>query len=662
MHMMSKLGSIFILCLLSLSISCGDPKSPTSESIPDEPIEEMLPEYDWSSCIQWVHDATGESLSTYPDDQFTVPSSSTQTGLLLNLKERAWLEGSSAFVKKLAQDISSLDGWGINAGLVLQFDQSGLDDLNSILAPSPLQDSFAESKYKATLYMEDPSQADPPYFPAEVPVEIRFFNEGKGLIFEPLKALKSATRYGLVIPAIPPSEEQEYCLAPSSIVSELLNDAERPDLAERRQNLLNLADVKAEEVAAFTVFTTQSALDQSIAIAQVIRKQDYAWNDDVECEQEGDYYHCTRSFNALSFQDESGVITDEMPKDEYAIKVHFWRPRNRADEIPALLFGHGIGGDVDNVYVLNKIVEDLPIVRIAIDAVSHGEHPTAKDGAPFQLVLDFFALDIGTQTLKSLQARDNFRQSTYDKLQLIELLHQDPDLNQDGRADIRLDKLGYYGLSLGGIMGVELLSLEPRIDLGLLTVPGARLVSVLTDGSVIGDFKAAIYALVGGKEIFDGMTPLAQVLLDAADPGTYAPYLLSPQRTWTTQEEMVKAPHLLMQMSMNDEVVPNSANATLARAINLPHLKTIASPIPMLAQVEGPLNLNHNEESTVALFQFDRVTKGRDQNLEPSTHMNVPNGREGRYQSRIFLKTWLEDDSPVIVDPYAVFNVPNLEN
>ena len=139
-------------------------------------------------------------------------------------------------------------------------------------------------------------------------------------------------------------------------------------------------------------------------------------------------------------------------------------------------------------------------------------------------MLDFFALDIGTRTLKSLTARDNFRQSTYDKLQLIELLHQDRDLNQDGRADIRLDKLGYYGLSLGGIMGVELMSLEARLDLGLLAVPGARLVSVLTDGSVIGDFKSAIYTLVGGKEIFDGLTPMAQVLLDAADPGTYAPY------------------------------------------------------------------------------------------------------------------------------------------
>ena len=652
-----------LVCILSICFACDDSKELTASELSPEPPKpmEMTPEYDWSSCIQWVHDVSGESLSTYPDDQFTRATNDSKTGIILNLKERSWLEGSSAFVKKLAQDISSLDGWGINAGLVFQFDQSGLNELQTFIAPSPLKEGFQEQNYKALLYMEDPSQAEEPHFPAEVPVELRFFNEGKGLIFEPLRALKSSTRYGLVIPAIPPSDSTEYCLAPSSIVTELLTDSERPELAERRQALLNLAELSHEQVAAFTVFTTQSALDESIAIAQVIRKQTYHWNDDLDCDREGDYNHCTRSFNALSFQNESRIIVGETPQEEYTIKVHFWRPRNRADQIPALLFGHGIGGDFSNAYRLDDIVEGLPIVRIAIDAVAHGEHPTAIEGASFQRVLDFFALDIASRTLKSLQARDNFRQSTYDKLQLIELLHQDPDLNQDQRADIRLDKLGYYGLSLGGIMGVELLSLEPRIDLGLLAVPGARLVSVLTDGSVIGDFKAAIYTLVGGKEVFDGLTPMAQILLDAADPGTYAPYLLGAQRTWTTQKETVKAPHLLMQMSMNDEVVPNSANATLARAINLPHLQSIISPIPMLEQVEGPLHLNHNEESTAALFQFDRVTRGRDQNLLPSDHMNVPNSREGRYQSQVFLRTWITDDNPTIIDPYAEFNIPSLD-
>ena len=68
--------------------------------------------------------------------------------------------------------------------------------------------------------------------------------------------------------------------------------------------------------------------------------------------------------------------------------------------------------------------------------------------AAFQVVFDFFALDI-SMTLQALRARDNFRQSTYDKLQLIELLFQDPDMNNDGRADLNLDKLGYYRLSLG---------------------------------------------------------------------------------------------------------------------------------------------------------------------------------------------------------------------
>lgn len=659
MQFFTKLIALLYFCVLGYA--CDESSSLTSETEPSPEPVQMIPEYDWSSCIQWVHDSSGESLSTYPDDQFTRSSPNSLTGLILDLKERPWLEGSSAFVKKLAQDISSLDGWGINAGLVFQFNQSGLSELKDLIAPSPLQDSFEEQDYKAMLYMEDPSQAEPPQFPDKVPVELRFFNEGKGLILEPLRALKSSTRYGLLIPAIPPNESRDYCLAPSSNVEQLLNDSARPELAERRQNLIDLAGLPAEQIAALTVFTTQSALEQSIAIAQVIRKQSYSWNDDLDCAQEGDYHHCTRSFTALHFQDDSGIIIDENAQGEYEIKVHFWRPRNRIDEIPALIFGHGIGGDVDNAYRLDEIVEGLPIVRIAVDAVAHGEHPTAKEGAPFQTVLDFFALDIGTRTLRSLTARDNFRQSTYDKLQLIELLHQDPDLNQDGRADIRLDKLGYYGLSLGGIMGVELMSLEARLDLGLLAVAGARLVSVLTDGSVIGDFKSAIYTLVGGKEIFDGLTPMAQVLLDAADPGTYAPYLLGSQRPWTTQVNAVKTPHLLMQMSMNDEVVPNSANATLARAINLPHLKSISSPISMLEQVDGPLSLNHNDESTSALFQFDRVTKGRAQVLEPSDHMNVPNGREGRYQSRVFLRTWIEDDIPLIVDPYAVFNIPSLE-
>lgn len=639
--------------IMIMLTACDDGRSPHAindlmeiEPYVDEGVETEIVEVDWSKCAHWVHDPSGNQLSTYPDDTFTIDDENSKTGLSLDLADRPWTEASSNFVKRLTKDISVLDGWGINAGIVLQFEDL---DLSSLIP--------AIESGKAMLYLEDPSLEELPYYPAQVPVEARMFNQNKSLILEPLRPLKPATRYGLVFRVIPPMSDQVVCVAPSPIAQALLEESSV--LAERRRSLLERLQIKVSEVAAISVFTTQSAPDVSVEIANQIRSQNYSWNDDLDCSQDGAYHHCTRSFNALRFQDDEGVVRDREPKSEYAIKVHMWRPRNRADETAALLFGHGIGGDVDNVYILDRITEQLPITKIAIDAVSHGEHPTATATSSFQRVINFFALDIATQTLQALRARDNFRQSTYDKLQLVELLHQDPDINQDGRADLDLDKLGYYGLSLGGIMGVELLSLEPRFTLAILAVPGARLVSVLTDGSVIGDFKSAIYALVGGKEIFDGLTPLAQVLLDAADPGTYAPYVLGAplSRLEASRERPL---HLLMQMAMNDEVVPNSANAALARALALPHLTPVAAEIPLLERVEGPLTRNLGE-STSALMQFDRVTTGPLE-LTLSSHMNIPDGREGRYQSRLFLSSWLNSDAeaPLIINPYEYYNIPPL--
>jgi hypothetical protein len=210
-------------------------------------------------------------------------------------------------------------------------------------------------------------------------------------------------------------------------------------------------------------------------------------------------------------------------------------------------------------------------------------------------------------------------------------------------------------------MGLELLTLDHRFELAVLAVSGARLVSVLTDGGVIGEFKPAIYALVGGEEIFNGITPLAQVLLDSADPGTFAPFLFSELRhelIGEISDDELTPPHLLMQVAMNDEIVPNSANFALARALNLAHIESRIEPIPLLQGLEAPVRANHNGR-TAGVFQFDRVTVGPSR-LAPSDHMNVPTGREGRYQARKFLESWLSEDVPVIVNPYSIFRVPPL--
>ena len=133
------------------------------------------------------------------------------------------------------------------------------------------------------LYMENPEEANPPYFPKEVAVELRFFESGRGLIFEPLRPLKPSTRYGLILKAIPPQEDREGCIAPSDLLSSLLDIEQSPRLASRRIALLERAEIKPTEVAAMTVFTTQSATEIARKIAQNIREQSYAWRDDLVC-------------------------------------------------------------------------------------------------------------------------------------------------------------------------------------------------------------------------------------------------------------------------------------------------------------------------------------------------------------------------------------------
>ena len=203
-------------------------------------------------------------------------------------------------------------------------------------------------------------------------------------------------------------------------------------------------------------------------------------------------------------------------------------------------------------------------------------------------------------------------------------------------------------------MGVEFLALESRIKLGVLAVPGARLLSVLTDGASIEMFLPAIYNLVGGQDVFDRFTPLAQVLIDAADPGSYAPYLLS------SPLYRESPPHLLMQMSINDEVVPNPANRMLARGLRIPLVGSIYQEIDFLEHfMETPVSFNvpwQDKSVTAGLFQFNRVSSGF--RVIASDHDNVPYGKEASFQSYRFITSWIEEDQPQIIDPYVVFNVP----
>ncbi|MEE2644969.1 MAG: hypothetical protein VYD19_08555 [Myxococcota bacterium] len=612
--------------------------------------------------------------SAFPSDRYLVADPESVTGYRIELSSE-WIETHPDFVKAIYHSLNGENGWGINGGLVLRADSPLVDFPEGRIEPGD------EAKVRL-LMLDQPERAtdewvsvevDDEIFPREVPLESTLFDEGRGLILRPLRPLKPTTRYGLVIQRAY-VDEGGPCLLPSPAVAAHLagfesdprvsvNEESEARLVEGTQRLLEVSALPSSWVGTTLIFTTQAAQYSSREVAALIREEGASWAGELDCQEalSAGRRRCARIFLSRDFR-----VDEELPRPKYGaetpygeelqpIPVSFWLPDEERfpPPWPLILFGHGVGGDVDNALYFAEELKNVGAVIAAIPAQRHVGHPNTLEGSDVVRVLDFFAIDQrGGISLKPLKARDNFRQSTYDKLQLIELLSRTPSLGGDVGA-LDPSRFAYYGLSLGGIMGVELLALEPRLRSALLTVAGGRLSAVITEGNIIGPFSTLLQNLVGGESEFDALIPIVQSLLDVADPNSYAPFVLQGRLPEVDQGP----PHLLFQMAMNDEVVPNSANFALVRALQVPHLTPERGPEPLAPDGLLPARANLNGISA-GLFQFDRVLARS--GPVPSAHNNVPFASEATLQSAHFFLTWLSDETPEIRDPYEALGIPEL--
>ena len=204
-----------------------------------------------------------------------------------------------------------------------------------------------------------------------------------------------------------------------------------------------------------------------------------------------------------------------------------WLPLERpgpygGDAFPTLIYGHGLGGDRNQGEVLAGFAAPRGIATIAIDALRHGDHPTATSRSALGRTLDFFALSTADLSFKPFVMRDQFRQSTYDKLQLVRLLEQGLDLDGDGVADLDGGRLLYLGVSLGGIMGPELLALAPAVRAAVLVVPGGRVSSIVRDA----DQFSLLIDMMRPEDVTDGdvdrFFPILQTAIERGDAAAWA--------------------------------------------------------------------------------------------------------------------------------------------
>lgn len=604
-----------------------------------------------------IYDPLAGQLDAYPDDFYTV-AADTPTGRRVDLRvgDNVLLTGNAETFARVFDGASTLDGFGTTAGVYVQFD-GPLDE-----STLPVSGDGSATPDASLLVVR--LDADPPEL-VDVQLEITPEDPGAGrttVVLRPMVPLASGARYGI---AVRQSllDADGSCIAPSPTMAAVLEDAADPELDVAADGagavfdaLVSIGAVESVyELSGAVAFTTQTTLVESIEIAEQIRANAPPTYTEVTPCTDPDpmlpYEQCDGAFTADDYTGRDEVVDPTLsPQSQYDIPVVIYVPKNATAPYPTMVFGHGLAGDRFQAAALAEFAATLGFAVVAIDAPKHGNHP---DAAGFNAVLDFFGLSLNfADPLDALALRDNFRQGAYDRLQLVRMLVGGVDLGGSPDPELDADALHYLGVSLGGLMGPQLVAFAPEFDTAIFIVPGARVTNIVAEGEQF----AVVVDLFGGMAT-DGeiarFFPLLQGVVDRGDAGTFGPHVVDRIAGFDDA-----TPQVLIQMVLDDDTVPNSANTYFARSVGVPHVGEEIFPIGTVPlEPSLPVSANLDAMHTGGSFQYDVIVGDDGVTTEPATHGNVARSTLSQLQITTFLDTYLQDGVSEIVDPYVELGV-----
>lgn len=593
--------------------------------------------------VAHLHEPLGPKLLTFPDDAYTVEDPASPTGLRLKVDESVapWVLDISELIRPNLLSMGRLSGFGTGAGVVLRFDGP----------VSPLPSGAMTATSDAAMWWDLGTT------PAtRVPFTAQLQADGQTTIAYPLRPMRPGTRHAFVVTRQHPTAEGG-CIAPAPVTRGLLTgvaaDVRLERLLPRYAELLERTGLAADDISAAVVFTTHDDTQVFDGVVEDIAGRTYAWDEAPQCAEEGGYNVCETAFVALDYRNDR-IIDGMATPTEWTIPVTLWLPSGGTGPAPVLMVGHGINANRYHASAVAKHMDGLGFAIVAADALHHGEHPTALGGDPGDDAIRFLGVDLEAFTIDLFATRGNFNQTVIDRLQLAKLLAGAPDVDGDGDPDLNPERVGYFGISLGGLLGPGLMALTDDIEAGILTVAGGGLLNFALDSVQFSTFKPFVISLIGSEEEFDRLLAVIQSAVDAADPSTWARRVLMNRRPGVE-----RVPSLLFNVALPDDTVPPSTGRDLARALEIPHVPPVVETVELLvvsesAPVEGNIA---DGEATAGFFQLDRVGA---ENVKPASHDGVPFSPEAVLQARRFLSTWLETSVGTIVDPYAELSTPPL--
>jgi len=226
------------------------------------------------------------------------------------------------------------------------------------------------------------------------------------------------------------------------------------------------------------------------------------------------------------------------------------------------MYGHGLFGDASEVHTTN--VRQL-----------------GTDEGMITCGADFIGMaeeDIGPEAIPALldlskfpALPDRLQQGFVDWIYLDRLLGEpggfasNPAFQFGGTSVLDTTKgVYYYGNSQGGIAGGALTAINPDITRTALYVPGMNYSTLLTRSVDFSDYSAILYPAYTDETIRPLVLSMIQMEWDRGEPDGYANHMTSDPLPGTP------AHHVLIDMGYGDHQVSNVTTAVEARTIGAP--------------------------------------------------------------------------------------------